>query len=212
MGSGGGSKKMKMQPTERESEPVTFGSVHRSSLGQPLIGTRQLVVYALLATVCMLFAGFASAYLVRRAGTDWEQIPLPHILWYNSVLLLLSSATIEAARTAQRHSNFPKAKIWLGVSTALGLSFVGGQLLAWKQMADQGFFLPTSPYSSFFYMLTAVHGVHLLGGMIALTYLLFRISRAESYEINSDLMDSCATYWHFVDGIWVFLYLLMLLY
>lgn len=176
------------------------------------VSTRQLAVWALLATVSMLFAGFASAYLVRRAGTDWQRIPLPAILWVNTLVLLASSGTMEAARTAPQRGAAPAARRWLAVTALLGLAFLGGQFSAWRQLAAQGVYLPTNPYSSFFYMLTAVHGVRLLGGIGALGYALWRVSRADWNPAVSGVLDGCATYWHFVDGIWVFLYLLLLLY
>ena len=183
-----------------------------SSDAAAAVRTSQLTVLALLATVGMLFAGFASAYLVRREGTDWMREQLPGILGLNTILLLASSVTLEAARSARRRNRSGSLRIWVTASTVLGLAFLGGQLVAWKELTVRGVYLPSSPYSSFFFMLTAVHGVHLCGGILALGYLLSRTSPSKGRLGETGVFDGCATYWHFVDGIWVFLYLLLLFY
>ncbi len=173
------------------------------------LNTRQVGLWALLATLGMLFAGFTSAYLVRRAGLDWQPIPLPTILWFNTGLLLSSSLTFEAARSAMRRRRTEALRSWLLITTFLGLAFLAGQLWAWHQLRAQGVYLPTSPHSSFFYMLTGVHGVHLLGGIFALLYALSQLGRSGWTPNGANALNLCATYWHFVDGVWVYLFLLM---
>jgi len=176
------------------------------------VSTPQLAIWALVATASMLFAGFASAYLVRREGTDWQPVPLPRILWLNSVVLLASSATVEFARGAWRKGRFGVTARWVRVSAVVGAAFLLGQFVAWKQLAAHGVYLPTNPYSSFFYVLTALHGAHLLGGIAGLGYLLWRVSVAQRRPLSAGVLDGCVSYWHFVDGVWVFLYLLLLSY
>lgn len=176
------------------------------------VSTVQLTVWALLATVSMLFAGFASAYLVRRQGLDWLHVRLPGILWFNTIVLFASSATIEVARMAHRRGQSRQVSNWLAATTALGVVFLGGQLVAWRQLAAQGLYLATNPYSSFFYMLTATHALHLLGGIVALAYLLWRVSSAKGDAIHATALQAGAAYWHFVDAVWILLYLLLLFY
>jgi cytochrome c oxidase subunit 3 len=169
-----------------------------TSLG---IQTGQLGLWAFLATVVMLFAGFASAIFVRRAGGDWREMPLPDLLWINTAVLIASSITIELARSIFRRGRFSAARIWLATTAALGALFVAGQLIAWRQMVEAGFYLPTSPHSSFFFILTGLHAAHLLGGLSFLGYLVAqRVAQSESLSRRIDL---CSTYWHFVDGLWV---------
>ena len=172
----------------------------------------QLTLLALLATIAMLFAGFASAYLVRREGMDWAREQLPGILVFNTFVLLASSAALEAARAAQRRGRSRNLRQWIAAGAFLGLAFLGGQLVAWRQLAAQGVYLPSSAYSSFFFMLTAVHAVHLVGGILALGYLVWRVSRYQRRRIEDGFLNGCVVYWHFVDGVWVFLYLLLLSY
>ncbi|MFQ5740839.1 MAG: heme-copper oxidase subunit III [Acidobacteriota bacterium] len=171
--------------------------------------TAQLGLWALLATLTMLFAGFTSAYLVRRAGLDWQAISIPSLLWFNTGVLLLSSLTIEVARGALRRGRTAALKGGLLATTVLGLAFLAGQLFAWQQLAAQGVYLPTSPHSSFFYMLTAVHGLHLVGGLAALLYALSRVWSARWTAAEPTGVNLCATYWHFVDGLWLYLFVLM---
>ncbi len=187
-----------------------FGAEGRGG-GEPTLpfDTAQLGVWALLATLSMLFAGFTSAYLVRRVGSDWQHISLPSILWFNTALLLASSITLELARASMRRWHTDAAKGWLLATALLGLAFLVGQLLAWRQLAAQGIFVPTSPHSSFFYMLTGVHGVHLLGGILALFFALSRVWHSHWSAAEPNALNLCATYWHFVDGVWLYLFVLM---
>ena len=176
------------------------------------VSNGQLALLALLATAGMLFAGFASAYLVRREGTDWNREPLPTILIFTTIILLVSSITIEVSRSALRRGETTVALLWAGTTTLLGLAFLAGQWDAWRQLAARGLYLPTSPYSSFFYMLTAAHGLHLFGGIIVLAYLFWRMARSEKGRGVTSVFRNCATYWHFVGGVWLLLYLLLRLY
>jgi cytochrome c oxidase subunit 3 len=178
----------------------------------PVVSTGQLTVLALLATAGMLFAGFASAYLVRREGTDWVRQPLPTVLVFSTLILLISSATIEISRAALRRGESAAALLWAATTTLLGLAFLAGQLNAWRQLAAQGAYLPSGPYSSFFYVLTAAHGLHLGGGIVVLLYLLWRMRRAGQESAVAEVFRNCATYWHFVGGVWLLLYLLLLVY
>lgn len=141
-----------------------------------------------MATVVMLFAAFTSAYLIRRTGPDWQTLTLPPLVWVNTVILAASSVTMELARRSQ-------SRRWLAATTGLGVIFLLGQLLVWRELAADGVFLPTSAYGSFLYMLTAVHGAHLIGGVITL---LVATLRRKTFGL-------CAVYWHFVGGLWVYL-------
>jgi len=172
------------------------------------VHTKQIGLWALLVTISMLFAGFTSAYLARRAAGGWAPIPMPRVLWLNTLVLLASSATMEGARRALRSWNLAALKRWLLWTAVLGLAFLGGQFIAWRALARQGIFLPTNPHSSFFYLLTAVHGLHVLGGLIALGVVLVRAWQ-ERYTPYHPAVGLCATYWHFVDLLWVYLFVLL---
>ncbi|MFZ0211904.1 MAG: cytochrome c oxidase subunit 3 [Candidatus Acidiferrales bacterium] len=162
-----------------------------------------------MGAILMFFMALVSAFIVRKGlGSDWRAFEIPRILWLNTVILLASSATIVYARRLFKRGDREGFHHWWAVTTVLGLLFLAGQLIAWRQMVAQGFYLATNPSSSFFYVLTAAHGAHLLGGIIALLYTgwlrLHKLTLETATEIT-------ALYWHFMDGLWIFLFLLLLL-
>jgi len=184
----------------------------RQREGALIASTAQLGLWIFLATVTMLFAAFTSAYMVRSAGQDWEAIRMPGLLWFNTVCLLLSSITLEMARAPGKELGGRAAKSWIGATTLLGATFVLGQLLAWGQLADRGVYMQTNPHSSFFYILTGLHGLHLAGGLILLSLLFFRTWSAADPGDGLALRrfsGFCATYWHFLDGLWLYLFVLL---
>ena len=157
-----------------------------------------------IAAISMSFAAFTSALVVRQgASPDWQHFRLPTILYLNTLLLIASSFTLETCRRRQ-----PPGRAWLYVTLALGLLFVLGQVLAWRNLAGQGLFLATSPSSAFFYIFTALHGLHLLGGVAGLSYALHRLNRAPG-PAGAATLGAGALYWHFMAVLW--LYLLSLL-
>src|SRR6266850_5876869 len=160
----------------------------------------------LLAASVMLFAAFTSAFFVRRGlSNDWVNTPLPPILWINTGVLVASSIALELARAALRAGRRAAFnRYWTG-ATILGALFLAGQYLAWRQLNDAGIYLATNPSSSFFFVLTCAHAVHLLGGISALGYidvqaLLLRLGPGKRTAV-----DVSAYFWHFLDAIWIFL-------
>src|SRR5436190_1667219 len=141
-------------------------------------------VWVLIAGVAMFFTALTSAYIVRAAAaTDWRPIALPRILWLSTALILLSSGTFQAARRSLKQLFNRKYVSWLAVTTLLGLGFLLSQWFAWRQLSRQGIFLASNPHSSFFYLLTAMHGLHLLVGLLAVLYLLLRTRLKQDDEL-----------------------------
>ncbi|HEX8774938.1 MAG TPA: cytochrome c oxidase subunit 3 [Pyrinomonadaceae bacterium] len=172
-----------------------------------------------LASIMMLFTALSSAYIVRsRVGTanDWHPIAIPHMLWLSTSLILLSSATFEAARKFIKRGEDKRYRLWLMITVALGCGFLATQLLAWRDLVAAGIYLATNPHSSFFYVLTGVHGLHLLGGILMLGFLLLQAwrragARSPARAGHGDSADAVAIYWHFMDGLWIYLFLLLFL-
>jgi cytochrome c oxidase subunit 3 len=162
-----------------------------------------------IVSILMFFLALASAFLVRRGtSNDWVPVHLPPILWINTLILLASSASLELARRRLSSSDLAGfRRLWL-VTTALGALFLVGQLFAWRQLAAQGVFIASNPASSFFYIFTAAHAVHLLGGIAALCFVSLRsFDRARvSLSVASEITSY---YWHFMDALWVFLLALL---
>jgi cytochrome c oxidase subunit III len=164
-----------------------------------------------LAAIVMLFAAFTSALVVRKGmSTDWVSTTLPPVIYLNTFILLSSSLTLEISRRSLKAGFGLRFERWLYATVFLGVAFVACQLLAWRQLASQGVYLATNPSSSFFYLLTAAHGVHLLGGVAALFYLAFRARRIVTAPSRPVSVDLTAIYWHFMDGLWVYILLLLM--
>jgi cytochrome c oxidase subunit 3 len=168
-----------------------------------------------LAGITMTFAAFTSALIVRQGGaTDWRHLRLPSILFVNTAFLIASSVTLEIARRGVAKfargvtTSKRDALLWLYLTLGLGLAFVAGQYAAWGQLKSEGLYLATNPSSSFFYVLTAAHVLHVLGGLGGLVLVLARFGRAVP-TLRRSTMDTASYYWHFMDVLW--LYLLWLL-
>jgi cytochrome c oxidase subunit III len=171
-------------------------------------------VWVAVATIAMSFAAFTSAMVVRQSGaTEWQLFRLPPILYLNTLLLIGSSVTLEISRrraaAAGTAGLLPSpVRFWLTVTLGLGLLFVSGQVVAWRALAAQGLYLSSSPSSSFFYVLTAFHGLHLLGGAVGLSYVRHRVAGLPSGPARN-LLGAGAIYWHFMGALWLYLLLIL---
>lgn len=195
----------------------------------------RLAVGVLLAGVVMIFVALTSAYIVREGigqlgpdghsyVYDWKPIQLPTVLLLiNTGVLLLSSLTLEMARrnlnaraVTAGLSGVPGVAVepersapWLGITLVLGFAFLAGQYMAWLEMRRAGLYLTTTPSSSFFYVLTAAHGVHLAGGIIALLYAAFATWFGKSLATRRVVVDAASWYWHFMGALWIYLFALL---
>lgn len=163
-----------------------------------------------IVSVLMFFMALASAYLVRRGGPDWIPVHVPRLMWLNTLLLLASSGTMELARKRLALLDVGSfSRLWR-LTTLLGVLFLIGQVAAWRQLASEGIYLSTNPASSFFYIFTGAHALHLIGGVAALLYVSLRnfeqaqVSRVVAAEVTS-------YFWHFMDALWLFLLALLYL-
>jgi cytochrome c oxidase subunit III len=171
----------------------------------------QVGVWILLTAVIMLFAGLSSAYIVLRGMPTWQSIELPSLLWPNTVILLMSSVAIELSRRAIRRNDTQSMKRWLAIGGLFGLAFLIGQLAAWQQLVNAGVYIPSTLQSGFFYILTGLHGLHLLGGVIGLSVVLGKALKNRLTAFSYEPLKLCAAYWHAMDALWLYLFLLLLL-
>ena len=167
-----------------------------STAGLRALDPKRLGLWVFLATVTMLFAAFSSAYLVRMASGAWRPIELPGILWITTGVLVFSSVTLELARRLS--GSAPTA--WVAVTLGAGLVFLAGQAAAWRLLAVAGVFVASSPHAAFLYIFTALHGAHLIGGLLWLAILSLRGAPTRAP------LARCATYWHFMAGLWIYLF------
>ncbi|HEY2379880.1 MAG TPA: cytochrome c oxidase subunit 3 [Terriglobia bacterium] len=171
----------------------------------------QIATWILLTAILMLFAGLSSAYIVLRGQPTWQNIELPWLLWPNTAVLLMSSVALELSRKAIQRKDAASMKRWLSVGGVLGLGFLVGQLAVWKQLVNEGVYLPSTLQSSFFYILSGLHGVHLLGGVIGLSVVLGKALKDRLTVANHEPLKLIALYWHVMDALWIYLFLMMLL-
>jgi cytochrome c oxidase subunit 3 len=171
-------------------------------------------IWVAIASIVMLFTALTSAYIVRMASSnDWTPLRMPKVLWLSTAVILISSVTIEISKRSLKLAQDRQYGVWLTLTAGLGIVFVGSQYAAWKNLARQGVYMATNPHSSFFYLFTAVHGLHVLGGLIALAYLMVR-TRKKRDSVEGELRrigaaEAATVYWHFLDGLWICLFLLL---
>jgi cytochrome c oxidase subunit 3 len=163
-------------------------------------------VWVAVGAITMSFAAFTSSLIIRQASDDWRHLALPGILYLNTVVLLASSLTLELARSKSL-ANLASTRSWLYLTLLLGSVFLSGQFLAWHQLRAQGLYLATSPNSSFFYVLTVLHALHVLGGLFGLAYTIHRTANISRWRASA--FDAAAVYWHFLAGLWIYLLLVL---
>ncbi len=163
-----------------------------------------------IVSILMFFMALASAFLIRKGTGEWVPVHIPRLLWLNTAILLASSATLEMARNRLANSDANGFRNLWRVTTALGVLFLFGQVAAWRILAGQGIYLATNPASSFFYIFTGAHALHLVGGVCALLYVAWRKSD-QAHVSLAVLAEVTSYYWHFMDALWLFLLALLYL-
>lgn len=168
-----------------------------------------------LASILMLFAALASTYVWLAASDSWRPVEIPALFWLSTLLIGGSSLTFRKANRSLRQGESRRYTRWLLASLALGLAFLGSQLLAWRELVARGVYLAGNQHSTFLYLLTGMHGLHLVGGILAMNYLLFRQWSARGDggvdARRRTVANVVGLYWHFMGGLWVFIFLLLLL-
>jgi cytochrome c oxidase subunit 3 len=182
----------------------------RGREGQPSALKYYTGIAIAIVSILMFFMALASAFLIRKGTGGWVPVRIPGLLWVNTAILLTSSATLEMARKRLAKSDVSGfRKLWQ-VTTILGVLFLVGQLVAWRILAGQGIYLATNPASSFFYIFTGAHALHLLGGVCALLYVARR--NFDQAKVSLGVAAEVASYyWHFMDALWLFLLALLYL-
>jgi cytochrome c oxidase subunit 3 len=162
-----------------------------------------------LAVVGTLFALLISAYFMRMQVADWAQMPAPKLLWFNTGVLILSSVALQYAQVAARRGRMEDVRDGLIAGGLFAFTFLVGQLLAWQQLNAEGYFLATNPANAFFYLLTGLHGLHLLGGLVALALTADKVWRGFDLGQMRLSVKLCAIYWHFLLLLWLVLFTLL---
>lgn len=174
-----------------------------------------LRLYFVVATVLFLLVG--AAYLMRmgmgHAGSvmDWRPTPKPWLLWLNTVFLILSSLMFQRARVAVREGQMDQVEAGLVTAGLFAIAFLAGQLTVWRQLVNGGYYLATNPANAFFYLITTLHGLHLLGGVVAWARTTAHVWNGMGAAEVSQSVDLCAIYWHFLLVAWLAFFCLLLM-
>ena len=171
----------------------------------------------LLAVVGVIFFLFTVTFLSRTqfpdfmalSGEPWQPFTNPVQLWYNTAALLLGGIGLQGAKLSAKANHFNKALVGIIIGIFFTLLFLVGQLLVWTQLYALGYVLTSNPANSYFYLFTAVHGLHILGGLVALSYVTFQFIRKNGVARLSSGISLCATYWHFLFVVWLLLFALL---
>ncbi|QRR03146.1 cytochrome c oxidase subunit 3 [Dyadobacter sandarakinus] len=170
----------------------------------------KFILWLFLVTIIMLFASQTSAYLVRRAEGNWLEFEMPQIFWYSTVVLALSSAAMQWAYFAAKKDRFRELKIAISITFVLGLAFLFMQFEGWKKLVEMNVYFVGNPSGSFFYVFTGLHGLHLISGIIVLMFSLAAAVRMNVHSKNLRKIEICVTYWHFLDILWIYLFVFLL--
>jgi cytochrome c oxidase subunit 3 len=172
---------------------------------------KKFILWLFIVSIVMIFAALTSAYIVRQAEGNWLQFEMPTMLYISSVVILLSSATLHWSYISAKKDKLANLKIGIILSTLLGLVFLATQFEAWKELVAMDVYFVGNPAGSFLYVLTGLHAFHLIFGVIFLIIVLISSFRDKVHSKDLNLMEMGATFWHFLGGLWIYLFLFLLL-
>ena len=198
---------MYTQPWEASIEPPVGDHFSGRSLPQP---DAKLGLFVFLAVVTSLFSLFISAYMMRMELGDWRPLQEPNLLWFNTASLILSSLALQWASVATKREKFNSVRNGMLIGGFFALAFMAGQLMAWQELVSAGYLARSNPANAFFYLITGLHALHLLGGLVVWSVATLKLLKgAELAEVGLSV-ELCAVYWHFLLVIWVILFSLLL--
>lgn len=172
---------------------------------------KKFAMWLFMASVMMLFASLTSAYMVREAEGNWLYFELPELFYYTSFIIIISSITMQWAYFAAKKDDLPLVKLLVSITSVLGVAFLVGQFLAWGQLVRNSVYFVGNPSGSFLYVLTGLHGLHIVSAVIFLLIVLNSAIRLRIHSRNMAQMEMCATYWHFLGGLWIYLFIFFLI-
>ncbi len=193
-------KELKMSINKVSEEPKPVLSVNKW----------KFMVWLFIITIIMLFASQTSAYLVRRAEGNWVEFDIPQIFWFSTLVLIISSVSMHFSLVSARKNNQGMLKLAVAITFIFGIAFLFMQYLGWQDLQQQGVFLKGNPSGSFFYVFTGLHMVHLLLGLgfLAATFIMAFLMKVNPK--NTLIVEVSATAWHFLDLLWVYLFVFLL--
>lgn len=170
----------------------------------------KFILWLFLVSIVMLFASQTSAYLVRRAEGNWLEFEMPKIFWYSTAVLLISSLSMQWAYYAAKKDLFKQLRIAISITFVLGLAFLWMQFEGWKSLVAMNVYFVGNPSGSFFYVFTGLHGFHIISGLIVLLFAVRAVFTLRVHAKNLRQIQICSTYWHFLDLLWLYLFVFLL--
>ncbi|ADR23663.1 cytochrome oxidase subunit III [Marivirga tractuosa] len=171
----------------------------------------KFALWLFIVTVVMIFAALTSAYIVRQSEGNWLIFELPTVFLYNTIILVASSVSMHLAYLAAKKDNFKSLKLFMILTAVLAVAFFVGQYEAWGALVDRDVYFVGNPSGSFLYVISGLHAFHLISGLIFILIMLFSAFKYKVHSKNMVKMEMCTTYWHFLDGLWVYLFIFLLL-
>lgn len=171
----------------------------------------KFVLWLIIVSVVMLFGGLTSAYIVRQGEGNWLIFELPRIFWLSTALIVLSSVSMHWAYLSAKKFELGKQKIGLWITFILGSGFLVGQYIAWLNLIRNKIFLVGNPSSSFLYVISGLHALHIIAGLIFVLMALVGVYRGLNQTRNVLRMEMCSIFWHFLDILWIYLFVFLLL-
>jgi len=172
---------------------------------------RKFAMWLFMVSVVMIFASLTSAYIVRQAEGNWYIFDLPMVFYYSTAVIVASSGTFIWATMAAKRDNFSQLRLAMGITAILGVVFLICQYYGWVYLVDISVYFVGNPSGSFLYVLTGLHGLHLVSGVIFILIVLFKTFKLKVHSKNLVQLEMCATYWHFLDILWVYLFFFLLI-
>ncbi|MDJ1466514.1 cytochrome c oxidase subunit 3 [Cytophagaceae bacterium YF14B1] len=175
---------------------------------------KKFALWLFIVSIIMIFAAMSSAYIVRKGDGNWLEFELPQVFWTSSVIILLSSITMQWAHHSAKKDNLGMLKISMVITFLLGVAFIIAQYMGWQDLQHRQIWLggaTSNPAGSFLYIMTGLHIFHLVTGIVFLLLVLIATFRDEIHAKAMNRMDMCTTYWHFLDFLWVYLFIFLLI-
>lgn len=173
---------------------------------------KKFAMWLFMATVMMLFASLTSAYIVREAEGNWLYFELPSLFYWTTLIIVLSSVSMQWAYFAARRNDTQKLKLMIVITSVLGIAFLVGQFLGWADLVSRSIHFVGNPSGSFLYVLTGLHGLHIISAVIFLLVTLNSAFKMRIHSGNMAQIEMCATYWHFLGALWIYLFIFLTIY
>ncbi|MFZ1808760.1 MAG: cytochrome c oxidase subunit 3 [Cyclobacteriaceae bacterium] len=172
---------------------------------------KKFAMWLFVASVGMLFASLTSAYIVRQAEGNWLYFDLPATLYWTTAIILVSSVTMQMAYWAAKKDQLERVKVLVSITMGFGLVFLIGQWMAWQDLIGNSIYLIGNPSGSFIYIITGLHGLHIISALVYLVIVMVSAYRFKIHSRSLAQIEMCTTYWHFLGGLWLYLFIFLLL-